>query len=342
MEPVVLKKVASGGRRNLDVLALVPRGVAASGAGEVSILLHLHGISVLAGHNYAQMLRNGEAPKEYDMPAQLQAVNSKPDARMIAVLPVGDTVVVSKPEAKKKSYTVDFGGFDTDTLAKETIARLASESKVPTGSSAGSVVLSAHSGGGFDAKAAAKGKKVAAMFAFESIHNDLPQYKTLLEGKLDHDLSELRTLAAPAGASAGAVEQSYQRQKRFLLEKAFRFVGFAGSGRGYIWAFSQLRDAIHGPGGWITKNDSALGGVFGSHHDELRDMMAANYQFNIAEKGNHFTVLAEGHLKKAMGSLPATLGGGTQGGASTAHAPAWATAPTAAVKPAAAKVPEAK
>jgi len=341
MEPVLLKKVATGGRRNLDVLALVPRAVAASGAGDVSILLHLHGISVIAGHNYAQMLRNREVPDEYKMPAELQAVNSKPSARMIAVLPVGETVVVSKPEDKKKKYTVDFGGFDTDTLAKETITRLASEGKVAAGSSAGSVVLSAHSGGGFDAKGAAKGKKVAAMFAFESIHNDLPQYKTLLEGKLDHDLSELRTLAAPAGGSAAAVERSYQAQKHFLLEKGFRFVGFAGSNAGYIWAFSQLRDAIHGPGGWIATNDPALLRVFGSHHDELRDMMGANYQFNIAKMGNHFTVLAEGHLKKAMGALPATMGGGAQG-AGAVQAPASAGAPTSAVKPAAAKVPDAK
>jgi hypothetical protein len=341
MEPVLLKKVVAGGRRNLDVLALVPRAVVASGAGDVSILLHLHGISVIAGHNYAQMLRHREVPKEYDMPAELQAVNSKPGARMIAVLPVGETVVVSKPEDKKKKYTVDFGGFDTDTLAKETIARLASEGKVAAGSSAGSVVLSAHSGGGFDAKGAAKGKKVAAMFAFESIHNDLPQYKALLEAKLDHDLSELRTLAAPADAAAAAVERSYQAQKHFLLEKGFRFVGFAGSNPGYIWAFSQLRDAIHGPGGWIATNDPALLRVFGSHHEELRDMMGANYQFNIAKKGNHFTVLSEGHLKKAMGALPATMGGGAQGGGTT-YAPASAGAPTRAVKLAAAKVPDAK
>jgi hypothetical protein len=260
---------------------------------------------------------------------------------MIAVLPVGETVVVSKPEDKKKKYTVDFGGFDTDTLAKETIARLATEGKVPPGSSAGSVVLSAHSGGGFDAKGAAAGKKVAAMFAFESIHNDLPQYKALLKGKLDHDLGELDGLAAPAGAGAAAQEWAYLAQRHFLLEKGFRFVGFAGSNAGYIWAFGQLRDAIHGPGGWIATNDPALRRVFGSHHDELRDMMAANYQFNIAKKGDHFTVLAEGHLKKAMGSLPATMGGGIQGGGA-AHAPASAATPTAAVKPAAAKSQDAK
>jgi hypothetical protein len=341
MEPVLLKKVATGGRRNLDVLALVPHAVSASGAGEVSILLHLHGISVIAGHNYAQMLRNREVPTEYAMPAELQAVNSKPGSRMIAVLPVGDTVVVSKPEHKIKKYTVDFGGFDTDTLAKETIARLASETKIPSGSSAGSVVLSAHSGGGFDAKGAAKGKKVAAMFAFESIHNDLPQYKVLLEGKLVHDLSELEMLAAPASAGAAAEERAYQAQGHFLLEKGFRFVGFAGSNPGYIWAFGQLRDAVHGPGGWIATNDPALRRVFGSHHNELRDMMAANYQFNIEKKGNHFTVLAEGHLKKAMGSLTATMGGGAQG-AGTAHAPASAGAPTSAVKPAPAKSQDAK
>jgi hypothetical protein len=241
MEPVLLKKLATGGRHNLDVLALVPRAVSASGAGEVSMLLHLHGISVIAGHNYAQMLRNREVPDEYNMPSELQAI-TKPGSRMIAVLPVGETVVVSKPEDKKKKYTVDFGGFDTDTLAKETIARLATEGKVPPGSSAGSVVLSAHSGGGFDAKGAAAGKKVAAMFAFESIHNDLPQYKALLKGKLDHDLGELDGLAAPAGAGAAAQEWAYLAQRHFLLEKGFRFVGFRPAPR------------RHPRPGWLDRN----------------------------------------------------------------------------------------
>ena len=226
------------------MLALVPHGALASGAAEVPILLHLHGISVIAGHNYAHMLRNREVPPEYAMTEQLQAANAKPGSRMIAVLPVGETVEVSKKDAKSKSYTVDFGGFDADTLATQAIAALVSEGQLPKGSSAGGVVLSAHSGGGFDAKGAASGKKVIGMFAFESIHGDLAQYQALLEGKLAHDLAGLQALAAPAGATPAVDLQAFQAQRQYLLEKGFRFVGFAGSNPGYRKRFRALRDAI--------------------------------------------------------------------------------------------------
>ena len=315
LEPILLRKVASGGRRTLDVLALVPHGALASGAAEVPILLHLHGISVIAGHNYAHMLRNREVPPEYAMTEQLQAANAKPGSRMIAVLPVGETVEVSKKDAKSKSYTVDFGGFDADTLATQAIARLVSEGQLPKGSSAGGVVLSAHSGGGFDAKGAASGKKVIGMFAFESIHGDLAQYQALLEGKLAHDLAGLQALAAPAGAAPAAGLQAFQSQRQYLLEKGFRFVGFAGSNPGYRKRFRALRDAIHAAGGWIEKHDAELRKASPSHYADLAATLAANYQFNIEDKGNHFTVVAEGHLQQAMGALPASMGGGGATGA---------------------------
>jgi hypothetical protein len=325
MAPVLLKKVASGGRA-LDVVALVPPAVATSAAGEVPMLLHLHGISVIKGHNYERMLRNAEIPDEYDVRGQLQAASAKPGARMIAVLPIGKTI-----PAGEGTWTVDFGGFDADTLAKETIARLASEGELPKGSSAGGVVLSAHSGGGFDAKGAASGKKVVGMFAFESIHNDLAKYQALLEGKLANDLSELQSLAAEPGGSSAA--QAFQAQRQYLLEKGFRFVGFAGSNPGYRKRFRALRDAIHG---WIALHNAELRQASGPHFAELREMLGANYQFNIEDKGNHFTVLAQGHLQQAMGTLPAAMGGGA-GGASTTHAPASSTAPTHARMPAPAR-----
>src|SRR6266566_2751727 len=234
---------------------------------------------------------------------------------MIAVLPVGDKVEVSKKDAKSKSYTVDFGGFDADTLATQAIARLVSEGQLPKGSSAGGVVLSAHSGGGFDAKGAASGKKVIGMFAFESIHGDLAQYQALLEGKLAHDLAELQALAAPAGATPAVDLQAFQAQRQYLLEKGFRFVGFAGSNPGYRKRFRALRDAIHAAGGWIEKHDAELRKASPSYYADLAATLAANYQFNIEDKGDHFTVVAEGHLQHAMGALPASMGGGGATGA---------------------------
>ncbi len=324
-EPVLLEKVAAGGKRPVDLVALVPPSVLASGAGAVSILLQLHGISTIKGHNYEHMLRKREIPPEYNMAAQLQ----NPGSRMIAVLPIGKTI-----PAGEKTYTVDFGGFDTDTLATETVARLVGAGQLPTGASAGRVALSAHSGGGFDAKAAAKGKKVAAMFAFESIHGDLDRYKALLGGKLKADVAELQALAPPSGANPAAAEQAYRAQRQFLQDKGFRFVGFAGSNNGYRKRFRELRDAVHGEGGWIAQHAEALQHATGLHYDEIRQLLAANYQFNVEDKGDHFTVVAEGHLQQAVGALPAAMGGGA--GVGPRSTPA---STAAAVKPAAGRRP---
>ena len=60
---------------------------ASAAAGEVPILLHLHGVSVFEGHNYEEMLGQGTIPGEFEIPQQLQAAGGKSGSRMIAVLP---------------------------------------------------------------------------------------------------------------------------------------------------------------------------------------------------------------------------------------------------------------
>ncbi|HEX9094881.1 MAG TPA: D-alanyl-D-alanine carboxypeptidase family protein [Candidatus Dormibacteraeota bacterium] len=303
MEPILVDKVATGGRRSLDVVVLVPPAVSASPAGPVSILLHLHGISVLEGHHYEQMLHKGIVPPEYDMAAQLDAFSATPGSRMIALLPAGKTVPTSDGK-----FTVDFGGFDTDAMANETVSRLVKAGQLPAGSTAGGVVLSAHSGGGFEAKAAARGKKVAGMFAFESIHGDLDEYRTLLQGKLNEDLLELQSLAPSQNAVPATVATAFQAQARYLRERGFRFVGFAGSNKGYRDRFRELDASVHGPRGWIAKHESALRQAAGSHYSDIRQMLEANYQFNIDQTGDHFKMLAGGHLEQALSSLSAAPG----------------------------------
>jgi hypothetical protein len=298
MEAVLLEKVASGGDRPLDAAALVPAAAGAPPGGPVSVLLHLHGISVIKGHGYEQMIRKGEIPPEYEMAPQLQAyIAANPQSRIVALLPAGKTVAL-----KDGKYDVDFGGFDTDKLADETIKRLTGMGRLPPGSTAGGVIVSAHSGGGFAAKKAAKGKKVVGMFAFESIHGDADQYRELLQGRLEEDLHELTDIASRPGASA---DQVFQAQKQYLAERGFRFVGFAGSNKGYRDRFRELDRAIHGPSGWVEKHAPALRQAGGAHYGEVRALLEANYQFHVDQAGDHFKVM-QGNLAKALGApLPA-------------------------------------
>lgn len=303
MESVLLEKVPGGGKRPLDLAALVRPGADGAG-GAVSVLLHLHGISIFEGHRYEQMIHKGIVPPEFHMESQLEAVAAaNPKQRLIAILPAGNTVPAGQTKSGKTSYTVDFGGFDTDRLADQAVTRLVGMGRLPAGSTAGGVIVSAHSGGGFEAKHAAGGKKVVGMLAFESIHGDADAYRTLLLAHLDADLGELKDIARRPGLSG---DKLFQAQKEYLLERGFRFVGFAGSNPGYRETFHQLDLAIHGPGGWVSKHDEALQQAGGAHSSEVKAMLEANYQFHIEKTGDHFKVM-QGNLAKAMGGpMPAT------------------------------------
>ena len=303
-----------------DAVALVPSALAGSPKGPVSVLLHLHGLSN-KGPNYEEMLgKDGAIPPEYQMAEQLQAyLASRPDARIIALLPVGRTV----PE----QGNVYWGNFDTDTLIKETITKLVDLRKLSAGSEAGDVVLSAHSAGGFYAKQIAEQKKTRTMFAFESIHGDLGQYQALLAGKLKEDLAELKGLAPVKDADPAAAAAAFQAQAQYLRERGFRFVGFAGSNEGYRERFRALDRSVHGPAGWIAKHSTALRQVSGSHYTDLRQLLEANYQFNIDKAGDHFTVVAGG-LEKALGG-PSAAAGGAQGPVVHAEKPSTPQPPVA-------------
>jgi hypothetical protein len=255
METVPLKKLAalSGVKTEFiyDAVALVPKHLGTSAKSEVSILLHLHGLSNV-GPNYEKMLgKEGLIPSEYDMAAQLQTFSAaRPSAPLIALLPVGQTL--------PKRGTVDFGDFDTTTLVNETVTQLVGMNKLPAGSTAGSVILSAHSAGGFYARNAASqktsAKQVAGMLAFESIHDaDIGKYESFLKGKIEDDIKEVHRLGPPASTGSAKAEAAFREQSQYLREHGFRFVGFAGLVN-YKSRFHRLRVAIFGEKGkkgWI-------------------------------------------------------------------------------------------
>jgi D-alanyl-D-alanine dipeptidase len=317
METVPLKKLAalSGVKTEFiyDAVALVPKHLGTSAKSEVSILLHLHGLSNV-GPNYEKMLgKEGLIPSEYDMAAQLQTFSAaRPSAPLIALLPVGQTL--------PKRGTVDFGDFDTTTLVNETVTQLVGMNKLPAGSTAGSVILSAHSAGGFYARNAASqktsAKQVAGMLAFESIHDaDIGKYESFLKGKIEDDIKEVHRLGPPASTASAKAEAAFREQSQYLREHGFRFVGFAGLVN-YKSRFHRLRVAIFGEKGkkgWID-DQHELRSAAASHYPQIRELFEANYQIHELpkEEADHFKVLAgkpgHGRLEEALETLPTTAG----------------------------------
>lgn len=311
-----------------SAVALVPKVLESAAAGpSISVLLHLHGINTDTDYE-GQIGTDGQAPSEFQMPEKLQAfVGSRPDARMIALLPAGRTFAVTRIGKDSKPHTshgVNFGRFKTDALVDDAIRRLVELKRLPEGSAANDVVLSAHSGGGLDMIRAAgtKGKKrLAGMFAFESIEaSRLDEYRSFVTHELDKARDELDKRKAPADATPATLEAAFQAQKKYLVEEAFRFVG--ESGPTYRTTYRQLQAAIYGDKGWMAANEPTLRKIAGAHYDEIRALLADNYRINPEESAGHHGIVAAA-LEKSLKTLPSA------GGKATTSSPAApAKAPT--------------
>lgn len=299
-------------KRTYDAVAIVPESVASQPAGPpISVLLHLHGINIPYSYEDALGI-DGTVPPEYQMQQQLQAFVNSADTRMIGLLPVGKTTsreIEKKDGTKKTVHGVSFGQFNTEALVDQAIKRLVDMKRLPEGSAANGVVLSAHSGGGLDmlrAASTAGKKRLVGMFGFESINNDFAAYFSFLKNRLAEALDELGKRQAPAGASPAAAEAAFQAQRQYLTQEAFRYVG--ESGPTYQSVYRQLHDAIYGGNkqkGWMVEKDADLRQVAGSHYDEIRALFAANYRINAEETAGHRQILQD-RLQQALETLPST------------------------------------
>ncbi|TMF13729.1 MAG: hypothetical protein E6I37_04295, partial [Chloroflexi bacterium] len=267
-------------KHKYDAVAIVPKAVASLPAdSQISVLVHLHGINIPYSYE-GDLGIKGKVPPEYNMEEQLRAyVGNKGDTPMIGLLPVGKTTsreIPQKDGTKKTLHGVTFGGFNTEDLVDQAIARLVAMKQLPEGSKANGVVMSAHSGGGLDmlrATSTLTKKRLVGMFAFESINNDLGAYLPFLTKKLADALDALDQLRAPADASPAAAEAAFQAQRKYLTQEAFRYVG--ESGATYRSVYRLLHDAIYGGGkqkGWMVENEPKLRKVAGSHYDEIRTL----------------------------------------------------------------------
>lgn len=313
-------------------VALVPSALTAQPSGEVPVLLHLHGL----GKGLRPRSGTPADVSAYQMPQQVESfLSSRGGSRLVAIMPIGISVPSRTPTGAVG--TVAFGGFNSDALIGKVFGRLTSSGVVPAGSTPGGVILSAHSGGGLDVSSMLRGmsgsaprlpRRLMAMFAFESVHGDLGDYKRFLRGKLDADLAELQRRATPTSAgTAGApnLDQVFTSQARYLQDEGFRFMGFGGSG-GYRARFAELEESICQ---WFSDNDSALRTAAGSRYTDILNLLWANYQ-SVTVSGSHHSDVLQGTLSQALRSLPPSVG---RLASSVAPAPAPTRAPALPAAP---------
>jgi len=301
-------KKAPGGR----AVVLVPAALASMSEGEVAVQIYLHGIW---GENPKDREGVLKEDGESEIPAQVEAfLQARSSARMIVIMPIGHTYQSNpdEPDPKKKLFSVTFGGFAADPLAKEVVSRLIADQQLPAKTTPGAVILSAHSGGGIDLGSMLNDpkrmpKRLAGVLAFENIHKDLSTYQNFVRGKLKDDLAGLRKYAAAPGSSEADAEAAFNRQEKFLREEGFRFMGFAGFG-GYKKRFADLRDDRDK---WFDENDRDLHKVAGAHYADIRSQLLANYAITSdVSESTHYNVMATSgrNLETALKTLPPGVG----------------------------------
>jgi hypothetical protein len=278
-------------------IALVPRSVRTGPAGEVAVLVHFHGI----GRALRATDNNPRDVQHAQMEQQLEAfVNSRPGARIIALLPIG-----IQTENDKGLHSVSFGNFKTDDFIAAAFGKLGSA--LPSGSTPGDVMMSAHSGGGLPLGgmlSSGKGlpARLKGVFLFEALHGDVDNYIAFIVGRLKGDLTALKAERDKPGADDAAV---FAAQAAYL-QGSLHVVAFGGAPgddqkRGYAARTLKIRDAILK---WWEANASALKAAAGPRH-EILDKLWAHYQAQFFPGSTHENALASANnnLGRALASM---------------------------------------
>jgi hypothetical protein len=292
-------RMAEGAGR---AIALVPDSVRTGGSGPVDVLLHLHGLG-------GGMRRRDGDPTDvgdYDMPQQIQAfLESRPDERLIALLPIGISVAPSQTVDKEGNkhwgfHNTSFGALDPDTFITVCFSRLSGS--LPSGATPGRVILSAHSGGGLEISRMIAANRLPSNFAgvlsFESIHGDLPTWTAFVLRHLDADLTALQGFQTTTSDPASLL----QAQQSYLTGSGFRFVAMARSSSDYGKQVRAVRAAIVD---WFGRHASDLATATAGQNS-VQDLLWANYQAVAASTGTHEQALAtaQHNLGRALATLP--------------------------------------
>lgn len=303
-------------------IALVPASIANSTAKSltVEVLLHLHGYGVGYRTRKTQLtnkpnstegtpVSGGEVGTARDISLDHAAEQLEASGRpMIGVLPQGDL----------KS---GFGSLNTDNYIKMVFDALKAVQKLPSGVNPGSIVLSAHSGGGDRIIGSilgekAESKQMAELVLFDAINREDKEVDEVtpllgwLERRINKDLKSIAPLATDA------------EKAKWLRNNGFRFRAYCSASTGYTSRNQSLEKQLKGDGktkGWLQTSAvaKALGGEGSEAFKVVND---ENFKFIYTGIAEHERLIGDSKgiedslkaLPPASGQAPAVTPTGSQ------------------------------
>ena len=276
----------------------MPNSLKGGAGGEVTVVVHFHGIG--------KALRGkGDNPRDvdhYQIEQQLDAfAAARPGARIIALLPIG--IQTEGKNAKDQTvYGVSFGNFDTDKFITAAFGQLGGA--LPSGSTPGDVIMSAHSGGGLPlGQMLASGKGVPAhlkgVFLFEALHGDADSYATFITGRMEADLKALEAERKKPGVTD---DEIFKAQAAYL-QGSLHVVALGGFG-GYKDRTLAVRTKILE---WWQSHAKRIAAA-ANGHSALLDTLWAHYQAQYFPGSTHENALATSanNLGRALASMEKT------------------------------------
>jgi hypothetical protein len=273
----------SGGR----AVVLIPNGLPDT-AGTVEVLVHLHGFTPgLRGRG-----TDGTGMPEDVSVAKIAQQLEASGRPMIAVMPQGTKSAGPWADPTK----IDLNQYIDDALALVPADQW--PGKKPR--ARGSIVLSAHSGGGDVIAFMLRNRRMPAgvtgMFLFDALHGWGPgEIASFLTARLDSELAQLHGIwtAKTGSATPDAIAAE---QVAWLQQSGFRFRGFSSAGYAQIYknVFKPLLAA------WFTGHAEQLGGAGSS----VFLMLSANYldQAAVPAGPKHEPVVGQ-HLLESLSQL---------------------------------------
>ncbi|HET8755080.1 MAG TPA: hypothetical protein VFM58_03675 [Solirubrobacteraceae bacterium] len=277
---------AAGGDSGGRAVVLIPNGLPDT-AGAVEVLVHLHGFTPgLRGRGQ----QGRGAPEDVSVAriAQQLEASGRP---MIAVMPQG-----TRSGGPFNAWKVDLNRYIDDALAMVP----ADQWPGKKARRRGSIVLSAHSGGGDVIAAMMRGGRmpadVAGIFLFDALHGWGPdEVARFLRARLDSELAHLHGIWTAKNGSA-TPEAIADEQTAWLLASGFRFRGFSSAKYAKTYT-TKLRPQLEP---WFTGHAAQLGGA----DSAVFRVLSANYleQATVPAGEKHEPVVGQ-HLLESLSRL---------------------------------------
>jgi hypothetical protein len=295
-DPALYDTAAPGKGLKGRAIALIPDPVKTGAPGEVAVIVHLHGL-------YQALRERGSNPldvRDYQFEQQLQAfAQSRPGTRIVALMPIGIEW------GGAQGHSISFGNLNFDQLIAAAFAKLGGE--LPSGSTPGDVIISAHSGGGLQlggmlGSGEGLPARLRGILLFESWHKDVDQYIAWIVDRMDTDL---RVLELTRRQIADATDDEVFLAQSIYLEEGMRVMAFGGS-PGYKAGLVKIRTAMLE---WWDRNAKRLKAAAGSHA-EILDVLWTHYQAQLMDDSTHYNAPAGAkmNLARALATMPKSLG----------------------------------